>query len=160
MKLNRSIENLLRDENVLKAANSASYSYRSSLSPSEIENCIKRAIWKASENFNENGGSKFTSYLHTGVSHECANAVRFNKSPFRSLDKSKNAYNISGRYNDFERVDMMDEISNCGDPKLVYDRFYLNKSYRELAEERNVSGELIRIRLEKCLKKIKNSFND
>ena len=158
--MNKDIETLLRDENVIKAAESASYSYRSTLSPSEIDNCIKRAVWKASKNFVEGGGSKFTSYLHTGVSHECANAVRFNKLPFHSLDKSKNSYNISGRYNEFERVDMMDEIANCGDPQLVYDRFYLNKSYRELASERNVSGELIRIRLEKCLKKIKSSFAD
>jgi len=53
---------------------------------------------------------------------------------------------------------MMDEISQCEEPMLIYDRFYRNMTILELAKQYNVCGETIRIRLEKNLKKIKKSL--
>jgi len=157
--LSKTLENLLSNTELRKIGEKASFSFRRTLSKDEISNCIDKAIWNASENFREDKGAKFTSYLYKGVVNECLSTLRFNKSDFHSLDSSKNAYNISGKFSGFERIELMEEIENCGDPELVYDRFYLNKTYQELADERNVSGELIRLRLEKCLKNIKKSIS-
>ena len=153
------LEKMLSDNELRRIGEKASYSFRGPLSQDEIANCIDKAIWNASENYKDGQGTKFTSYLYKGVVNECLSTLRFNRTDFQSLDKSKNAYNISGKFNGFERIELMEEIKNCGDPKLVYDRFYLNKTYQELADERNVSGELIRLRLEKCLKNIKSSIS-
>jgi len=156
--LSNSIESLLSNDELRKIGERASANYRGQLSKDEIRTCIDKAIWSASHSFDEKKGVKFTSFLYHVVVNECNNTVRFNSSNFYSIERGVDGYSISGKFDGFEKVDIMDEIANCGDPQLVYDRFYLNKSYRELASDRNVSGELIRIRLEKCLKKIKNSF--
>ena len=53
---------------------------------------------------------------------------------------------------------MMDEISKCEDPMLIYDRFYRNMTVNEIADNLGVCGETVRIRLRKNLKMIKNSI--
>lgn len=157
--MSKTIEKMIKDVNYVKVAESAAFKYRKSLSPDEIQNCIYNAMWKASKSYKDNQGKKLTSFLHDAVSWECLNSIRFNTNKTISLDSSQSATSIRGKFNDFEEIDMLDEIRNCGDADLVYGRFYLGKSLRELADERGVCGQMIRSRLEKCLKNIKLSLN-
>ena len=55
-------------------------------------------------------------------------------------------------------MEILDLINNCDDPDLIYDRFYKNMTITELAQERGVCGETIRIKIKKTLKRLKSNF--
>lgn len=154
----KKIEDLLKDNDIKRVSQSAASSFRNVLSEDEIESCITNAIWKASKKYEPQHNTKFTSYVHRGVKLACLGLVRLNKDCKVSLDNFDAKNNISGKFNGFNEIDMMDIISSCDDPELIYDRFYKNMTISELAIARGVCGETIRIRLEKNLKKIKNLF--
>jgi len=156
----KSIEELLKDEDIIKVSESAAMSFRQDLTEDEIQNCIKNAVWKASKNFDKDKETKFTSYLHRGVVFECLGQKRNNVSKHYSLNRFENSenYHYCAKFDDFEKIDMMDEIRLCDEPELIIDRFYGNMTISELAKQHGVCCETIRTRIEKNLKKIKKSI--
>jgi DNA-directed RNA polymerase specialized sigma24 family protein len=155
--LNKKIEKYLSDSNVMRVAYSAASSFSTTLSKDEIQGCILNAIWKASNKYNKRNKTKFTSYLHNGVVYECLSQRKFNRSKKGvTLDET-----IADKYNPVAEIDMIDTIeAECDDPKLVIDRFYKNMTINELAEDRGVCGETIRIRLKKNLEKLRFSMTN
>ena len=155
--MNKKIEKYLSDSNVMRVAYSAASSFSTTLSKDEIQSCILNAIWKASNKYNKRNKTKFTSYLHNGVVYECLSQRKFNGSKKGvTLDET-----IADKYNPVAEIDMIDTIeAECDDPKLVIDRFYKNMTINELAEDRGVCGETIRIRLKKNLEKLRFSMTN
>ena len=155
--MNKKIEKYLSDSNVMRVAYSAASSFSTTLSKDEIQSCILNAIWKASNKYNKRNKTKFTSYLHNGVVYECLSQRKFNRSKKGvTLDET-----IADKYNPVAEIDMIDTIeAECDDPKLVIDRFYKNMTINELAEDRGVCGETIRIRLKKNLEKLRFSMTN
>lgn len=155
--MNKKIEKYLSDSNVMRVAYSAASSFSTTLSKDEIQSCILNAIWKASNKYNKRNKTKFTSYLHNGVVYECLSQRKFNRSKKGvTLDET-----IPDKYNPVAEIDMIDTIeAECDDPKLVIDRFYKNMTINELAEDRGVCGETIRIRLKKNLEKLRFSMTN
>jgi DNA-directed RNA polymerase specialized sigma24 family protein len=156
----KKIEELLKDSDVINVSRKAASSFRGVLSEEEIENCIQNAIWRASEKYKPDSEAKFTSFLHQGVRFECLGRARFNQTNTVPISKFEKTSKSLSNFDGFEKVDMLDEISKCEDPMLIYDRFYMGMTINELAKQHNVCGETIRIRLEKNLKKIKKSLTD
>jgi DNA-directed RNA polymerase specialized sigma subunit len=152
----KKIEELLKDKDIMKVSESAASSFRGSLTEDEIQNCIYNAVWRASKMYDLTKGTKLTSYIHKGVKFECLSQKKINSSGNIPIDRVNNI--ASKKHNGFERVDMMDEISKCEDPMLIYDRFYRNMTVNEIADNLGVCGETVRIRLRKNLKMIKNSL--
>lgn len=147
------MEHKLKDRNITGVCNKAASTFTSTLSPDEIQTCILSALWKAMARYKEDGRCKFTTYLYRGVVMECLTQQKFNlshRSPHRTH------HNIPDRKDHYARVDLLDEINTrCEDPDLVYDRFYKNMTIKELAKQRGVCGETIRIKLKKNLKKLR-----
>jgi len=54
---------------------------------------------------------------------------------------------------------MLDEIKNCKDPDIMYDRFYNNKTLREIAKGKSLTKEAVRLRIQKNLKIIKSRID-
>jgi DNA-binding NarL/FixJ family response regulator len=52
---------------------------------------------------------------------------------------------------------MLDVLEKCKDGDIVYDYFYGGKTIKEIASEKKLSGETIRIKIKKSLNKIKKS---
>jgi predicted DNA-binding protein YlxM (UPF0122 family) len=50
----------------------------------------------------------------------------------------------------------MDNIAACDEPQLIIDHYFNNKSIKEIAQESGVSGETIRLKIKKNLKKLHN----
>ena len=44
---------------------------------------------------------------------------------------------------------MRDEINNCPDPSIIYDRFYKNMTIKEIAENNKISTETVRKKINK-----------
>jgi len=149
--LNSTIEECLKNEDIVRVANKAASSFSNILSRDEIQTCILSALWKAKNKYKEGSKCKFTSFVHRGVVFECLTQRKFNLAKTHQLTIS-----VPDRKNDLDRVDMLDEIQQCDDPELIYDRFYKNMTIKEIAESRGVCGETIRIRLQKNLRKLKH----
>ena len=150
----KSIEEILKDQNIVRIANKAASSFASVLSRDEIQTCILSALWKAKKKYKPNSKCKFTSYLHKGVVFECLTQRKFN------LEKTKQlTISIEDKKSGTDTVDMLDQINACEDPELIYDRFYKNMTIKEIATDRGVCGETIRIRLKKNLKKLKYAMS-
>jgi hypothetical protein len=86
---------------------------------------------------------------------ECLTQQKFNLNQSKHQNIHKNVpdpidYNL--------RIEMLDLISGCEDPELIYDRFYKNMTIKELAKSRGVCGETIRIKIKKNLKRLKCNF--
>lgn len=143
-------EDLIVDENIIKVAKRASSNFTNTLSKDEIYTCILNAIWKASQRHDPNLGSKFTTYLYNGVVMECLTQQKFNKSRSISITHS----NFPEK-NTIDKIDLMDNILACDEPSLIIDYYFNNKSIKEIAQEMGVSGETIRLKIKKNLKKLK-----
>lgn len=155
--MDKKIEKYLSDSNVMRVAYSASSSFSTTLSKDEIQSCILNALWRASKKYNKRNKTKFTSYLYNGVVFECLSQRKFNRSK-RGVTLNET---IADNYNPVAEIDMIDTIeAKCEDPTLVIDRFYKNMTINELAKNRKVCGETIRIRLKKNLEKLRFSMTN
>ena len=153
--MNKKIEKYLNDAETLKVAFNAAKSFRRCLSKDEIQSCVLNAIFRASKKYDKRNRTKFTSYLHNGVVYECLSQKKFN------MNKSTASLttSISDKRDPIFSIDMQDFIKEtCEDPQLIFDRFYKNMTIKELAENRGVCGETIRIRLGKNLEKLRSSW--
>ena len=67
--------------------------------------------------------------------------------------------NTDDVYKTLEYVDMMDEIfTYCEDPDIIYDRYYKNMTIQEIANQRQKSGQTIRVKIKKDLQRLKNNL--
>ena len=146
----------------MNIANCAARGYGSALSKDEIENCIYNAAWNALGKFDESKGVKFSTFLHRGVRLQCQRRLNFNtkyKSShyYEEVVFSKFNKSIKNQMYSQELVlEMKDEIENCEDPDILYDRFYNNMTLVEIAKKQKTSYETVRNKINKNLKIIKN----
>lgn len=150
--------NKIDSDDVFKILQKACSSFRYSLSQDELSTCCINALWKAIDRYSVESTCKFTTYLYKGVVMECLSQKKFNKEKLSFGGKVHS--NIQDPKQHYEQIDMLDEINfACEDPSLILDRFYKNMSIKEIAENRGVCGETIRIRINKNLKKLQNSLS-
>ena len=153
--MNNTIEDYLSNDDIIKVANKAASSFSGILSRDEIQSCILSALWKAKRRYKQGGKCKLTSFIHRGVVFECLTQRKFNL-----VKTSQLTISVPDKRNDIEQVDMLDQIQQCDDPELIYDRFYKSMTINEIAKDRGVCGETIRIRLKKNLKKLRQSMSN
>ena len=152
----RAIEDQLKDKDIMGVVTKAASTFSSTLSHDEIQTCILNAMWKATSKYKQDGRCKFTTYLYRGVVMECLTQQKFNLNHYTPHTTH---HNIPDQKDPYSRIDLLDEINTkCEDPDLVYDRFYKNMTIKELAKQRGVCGETIRIKLKKNLKNLRNSI--
>ena len=155
------LKKVLEDKETMNIANYAASGYSSSLTKDEIENCIYNAVWNALDKFDESKGAKFSTFLHRGVRLQCQKRLNFNKR-YKTINYyedsvcSKINRNINQEiYSQDLKFEIKDEIENCEDPDILYDRYYNNMTLTEIANKKNTSYETIRNKIKKNLKIIK-----
>ena len=159
------LKKVLNDKQTMNLANYAASGYSSSLTKDEIENCIYNAVWNALDKFDESKGTKFSTFLHKGVRLQCQKRLNFNKryktvNYYEDSVSHKFNSNIKNEiYSQDLKFEIKDEIENCEDPDILYDRYYNNMTLTEIAEKKNTSYETIRNKIKKNLKIIKNRIS-
>lgn len=140
-------EDILNDIDYITMARKASVSFSERLSESEINNCIYNAAWNCEKCFKEEKGVKRSTYFYRGVIFECLKRIKFN------FAKSGVEKSVEPTYesNAFSHIDALDEIQNCPDTDILYDKFFLSKTLAEIAEERNTSKQAVQQRIDKNL---------
>ena len=149
--MNKEIVEKLENNDVVGITAKAASSFMSVLSRDEIKTCILNAVWKALKKYNSEAGCKFTTYLYRGVVMACLTQQKFNSS--QRCQSLKLDYPDPTDY-EF-KAEMLDMVENCDDPDLMYYRYYKNMTIKEMAQQRGVCGETIRIKIKKNLKKLK-----
>lgn len=139
----------INDEDINKICIKASSSFNNCLSSEEIKNCIHNAIWSATINFKPDKNTKFTTYLYRGVIHECLKCKKMSQNKVKCMPVNSNI--LSDKFNNFSRIDIIDEIKVCSEPDILIDRFFYNFTLNEMALKRGVSKETIRFKLKKNL---------
>jgi len=163
--LEAQLKKVLEDKETMNIANYAASGYSSSLTKDEIENCIYNAVWNALDKFDESKGAKFSTFLHRGVRLQCQKRLNFNKrykttNYYEDSVCSKINKNINQEiYSQDLKFEIKDEIENCEDPDILYDRYYNNMTLTEIANKKNTSYETIRNKIKKNLKIIKKRIS-
>lgn len=160
-KLNEVLEN----KETMNIANYAASGYSSALTKDEIQNCIYNAVWNALGKFDESKGAKFSTFLHRGVRLQCQKRLNFNKR-YKSTQYyedsvfSKSNIKLKNQiYSQDLKYEIKDEVENCEDPDIIYDRFYKNMTLNEIAQKKNTSYETIRNKIKKNLNIIKKRIS-
>lgn len=163
--LETQLKKVLEDKETMNIANCAASGYSIALTKDEIENCIYNAVWNALDKFDESKGAKFSTFLHRGVRLQCQKRLNFNKrykttSYYEDSVFSKFNTNIKNQtYSHDLKFELKDEIENCEDPDILYDRYYKNMTLTEIANKKNTSYETIRNKIKKNLKMIKKRIS-
>ena len=150
---------LLSQEEIVKVSKKAGLNFKNILSPDEIDNCILTATWRALSKYDTNQKScKFSTYLYSGVEMECKSMIRFNKKSIFNKKKGNLKNNKSNYINHEQDVDMRDEISNCPDSSIIYDRFYKNMTIKEIAKNNKISTETVRKKINKNIEIMRHNI--
>jgi|TARA_Y100000592_G_scaffold51255_1_gene80990 DNA-directed RNA polymerase specialized sigma subunit len=163
--LEAQLKKVLEDKETMNIANYAASGYSSSLTKDEIENCIYNAVWNALDKFDESKGAKFSTFLHRGVRLQCQKRLNFNKrykttNYYEDSVSHKFSSNLKNQiYSQDLKFEIKDEIENCEDPDILYDRYYNNMTLTEIANKKNTSYETIRNKIKKNLKIIKKRIS-
>ena len=163
--LETQLKKVLEDKEAMNIANCAASGYSLALTKDEIENCIYNAVWNALDKFDESKGTKFTTFLHRGVRLQCQKRLNFNKrykttNYYEDSVSSKFNPNIKNQaYSQDLKFELKDEIENCEDPDILYDRYYKNMTLTEIAKKKNTSYETIRNKIKKNLQIIKKRIS-
>ena len=147
----------IKDDDIKKICMKAASSFSNCLSEEEIKNCIQSAIWSASLNFKTEKNTKFTTYLYRGVIHECLKCKKMSSKKISCVPINNNI--LSGNFNNFSKIDLMDEIKVCSEPDILIERFFYNFTLNEMAIKRGVSKETIRFKLRKNLDFLKTRLS-
>ena len=159
------LKKVLEDKETMNIANYAASGYSSSLTKDEIENCIYNAVWNALNKFDESKGAKFSTFLHRGVRLQCQKRLNFNNrykttNYYEDSVSHKFSSNLKNQiYSQDLKFEIKDEIENCEDPDILYDRYYNNITLTEIANKKNTSYETIRNKIKKNLKIIKKRIS-
>lgn len=150
------LEEILKDQDMIKIANKAAQSFSEVLSKDDIENCILSAAWVAVNNFDESKKTKFSTYLYKGVYYECLKQIKIQK---KSALTNRNLMNYSTINSEVSKIDLFDEIGACANPDIIFDKFYSNMTLDEIAKKKGVSKETIRFRLKKDINLLKTRLS-
>ena len=138
------LEVLLKDKNLLAIKDSIARKL-SYLDLDDIESAYYYSVWRASEDFNDEL-SKFSTYFYSIFKKECDTLIRqFNK-----------------QHRVYEKVCVESNFDECvfdlsDDERNLLTQHYLEqKSLREISEESNISHELVRLKIQECLKNMRD----
>lgn len=150
------IENALKDKNIVKIMNKASYTFRNQLDSDIIYTCQINALWKAFKNFKPEKSTKFTTYLYNGVYIECIKEVKFlNK--FNRLSGRKLHDNIVDNDDNFLFMQIMDELTDEEERDIILDKIS-KMTINEMSKKRNINRETMRKKLKSIVSKLEKNF--
>ena len=147
------IQDILNEKDLISIANKASNPFRNVLSKDEIDSCIKNAAWNLEKFYNPEKSAKRSTYFYNGVRIELAKFLK-------TIRKDKNktclvTTSIENPTNQYETIDIIDEIKNCDDPELLYDRFYNRFTLKDMSKKYGITRQGIKLRIEKNLEIIR-----
>ena len=146
--MNQQFEEKWNDSNVRNIMNKVSKQYRYKIDLDDIESIQMNTLWKCIEKYDENRGTKFTSYLYQQLSYAFKNKIKKKRQEFNvdKFDKMDANYG-----NKLEVIDIVHGL----DPdtaKILEQRFYNNMTMKEIGKRNGYSRETARRKLKNAIK--------
>lgn len=179
-----SIENLLKDSNIVNIMNAIANRYIKSIDPDEIESIKMMTLWKCRDKYDPNRGAKFTTYLYQQLSFALKNELKKKKRMVYLDNLQLDFFGYTGGKQRYalrstptmthprsglagpgitEREDSAIEFSDAlnGLPEdvsnILQQRFISNMTMVEIAKVNGYSRETARRRLKRAIKICKKS---
>lgn len=158
-------ETLKDDKNIQNIGYKAANKFKNQLSKEEIDSCFLLALWQACNKYDANYDPEkiaaFQTYFYKGVIFECLKVHKKNSAYKKNIKKIQNGdpEKIKSYYTDnaFLELDPQDLKLSKKEKTLLANRFWNNKTLREISEEENVTPQAIKKRIVRILKKLKES---
>lgn len=153
--MDKKIEEALNDKDINNIMNKAARQFANQLDEDEIYTCKLNALWKSFLNFKPDFGTKFTTYLYSGVYIECIKSVKF-------LQKSKKFKPMHGGFtcpenSDLTMIDVLDEATNNLEREMLVDKAS-KMTNQELSEKYGIGKETMRKKMKKMTNKFRQKF--
>jgi len=152
------IEEILKDKDLMTIAEKACNNYRHLFTPEELNSCVINAVWSLNRFYNKDK-AKPSTYLYKGVVIEVRKLLK-SLNRLKAKNNTHLTNSTESKKNTFEQIDMLDEIYNCEDPQLMYDRFYNNYTLQEMSDKYGITRQGVRCRIEKNLKIMRNRLQN
>ena len=150
-----SIEDLLKDSNVVNIMNAVANRYIKSIDPDEIESIKMITLWKCRDKYDPNRGAKFTSYLYQQLSFAFKNELKKKKQMWYrdnvQLDLLNSKSSWRGEYSAREFADNLSGLPEDVE-QILKQRFISNMTMVEIAKVNGYSRETARRRLKRAIK--------
>ena len=155
-----SIENLLKDSNIVNIMNAIANRYIKSIDPDEIESIKMITLWKCRDKYDPNRGAKFTSYLYQQLSFAFKNELKKKKPMWYrdnlQLDLLNSPANWRGEHSARGFADNLSGLPEDVE-QILKQRFISNMTMVEIAIANGYSRETARRRLKRAIKICKKS---
>ena len=153
--INTKIEKALLDKDIDNIMHKATKPFLNQLDEDDIYTCKINALWKSFLNFNPKFGTKFTTYLYSGVYIECLKVVKF-------LEKSKKFVPLhegitTESHSEKLLIDILDEANNSQEQEMILDKA-ARMTNKELSEKYSFGKETMRKKIKKMTGKFRHKF--
>ena len=143
------------NKNIIKAATKK---YSNKLSEDAQKTCGMHGLWRCIQNHDDSYGRKFTTSLFIHVDWECKREIGvMNRKPMSSLGENDSdipSPAVSGEYS--EILETLPEKQK----KIMYQRFFENKTLEEIGKSEGYSKEAARQNINKIILKLRENMSE
>ncbi len=151
-------EEAIKNPDNNKIMNSVIRRFNNQISGRVLEQCKMLGLWKALKSHDFSQKRKFTTSLYKFVLWECLKEIR-SKTLLKTKKDKLDEYIHLNSFDNPPQINLplniMEKLSSY-DRELLYDRFYLSLTYKEMGEQRGTSKQVVNHRLRKVLQDIRN----
>lgn len=145
----------LNNVDIIKILNKIGSQYN--IPKDELSQIKNISIWNSLKSYNKNKNTKFTTYLVTIFKRECFSYINKEKK-HKKVEGYENS-NIEGGINkNSKKIYELLEILTEDQRKVLTQRFFHNKTLKEIGEENGYSYFKAKYIIDKAIKTIKNAI--
>lgn len=152
----------------------ATKSFMGIIPEDELDDIKYMTLLTSMQKYNATKGNKFSTYLYQNLLFRCkdwlwlnskysynqhvVNRRKLKEKYLKTLKKKANSNAFIENLDNKISVEQMLEILSDKERKMIKDKYFLSKSFAEIAREENVTSFAISLRISKILEKLKLRF--
>lgn len=155
--INKQFEEKWNNPDVINIMNKVSNRYVRNIDPDDIESIKMNTLWKCIEKYDEERGTKFTSYLYQQLTFALKNQLKKKRHEFNAVNQLEKV-DVKA----VTRGEVLDIITGLDshDTKILEQRFFYNMTMKEIGGENGYSRETARRRLKNAIKTCQKICNE
>lgn len=154
---NEEFEKAYGDQNNKNVIKSVTRKYSNRLCPEMQRTCGMHGLWKCIQSHDDKYGRKFTTSLFIHVGWECKREISFmDKKPIVFLGDYDS--DLSQELFETDFPEMLEVLSEK-QKKIMYQRYYENKTLKEIGVENGYTKEAARQNINKTIRKLRDYYS-
>lgn len=140
-------------QDVQNIMNKVTNRYKRNVDHDDIDSIKMNTLWNCLKKYDEDKGTKFTSYLYQQLSYAMKNEVKGKRHEYNVEAVEKVDTNIISKMEILDIVTGLDEE----DSEILQQRFFYNMTMKEIGKTNGYSRETARRRLKNAVRLCKNN---